>query len=804
MITTSFNSGWTAGAAASAFASILGGAPSVRTEVTLPYDAIRDLERSADSDQGSHTGYFPGGVFEYSKTFDAPADWATKSVVLEFEGVYRGAVVRVNGDLAAHRPSGYAGFTVDIGPHLVFGGSNVITVVSVADEDSRWYTGAGIYRNTWLHVGAHVHVAPRGVRVTTPEVEPALAVVEAEVRVVNITRTTRTVRVSTRIVGASGEVARATTPVTVLAGGTEIARLRHYVTDPGLWSVDAPVLYRIETALLDGESVIDEHSTNFGIRRLQLDPVHGLRINGETIKMRGACIHHDNGPLGSAAISRAEERRVELLKAAGYNAIRSAHNPISRATLEACDRLGMLVMDELTDIWTEPKTPYDYSHSFPEWWERDLESMVAKDFNHPSVVMYSIGNEIQETGRPLGARWGRLLAEKVRSLDNTRYVTNAINSLFAVPSAFADVPDGGNVNDLMASLGDALNHVSASDEVSAKTEESFGVLDIAGVNYGESRYELDRDVFPNRILVGSETFPGHLDVLWPLVRDNPQVIGDFAWTGWDYLGEAGLGRQGYTDDTIRSSGMTTAYPWLTASSGTIDITGHRRPISYWRETIWGLRTEPYLTVLRPEDHGRTPVIGPWSWRDSVSSWTWDVAPGAPISVEVYSDADEVELHVNGGVVDRAPVGAEKACLVRFETTYEPGEIVAVAFTGGVEQSRTSLRTASDELRIALTADKTEVRAGDEDLAYVDIVLQDMTGNLANHRDRSVSVVVTGPGTLAALGSARPDSTESFGAGSRTTFDGRALAIIRPTGLGTISVVVSAEGLADATIEVTAG
>jgi hypothetical protein len=331
------------------------------------------------------------------------------------------------------------------------------------------------------------------------------------------------------------------------------------------------------------------------------------------------------------------------------------------------------------------------------------------------------------------------------------------------------------------------------------------VLDVAGLNYGDSRYALDSERFPNRVIVGSETFPEHIDVLWQLVREHPHVIGDFTWTGWDYLGEAGIGRVDHPDEDYVPTGMGAPYPYLTAWVGDIDITGHRRPMSYYRETVFGLRRAPYIAVHRPEFHGREVFTTPWAWTDSVSSWSWDVAEGSPATVDVYSDAEEVELLLNGRSLGRAEVGQVKACLARFDAVpHEPGELVAVAYVDGEERERSALRSAGDSLRVAVAADRTAIRADDTDLAYVTIALEDEDGTLARHRDRRVSVTVTGAGGLAGLGSANPRTEEPFGGSECTTFDGRALAVVRPTGAGEISVAVRAEDCEPVTVTVTAG
>ncbi|HWS32909.1 MAG TPA: glycoside hydrolase family 2 TIM barrel-domain containing protein [Actinoplanes sp.] len=804
MIRTPFNADWAAGPKLPLFAAIAG-SPELRP-VTLPHDAIRDLPRDGGDPDGSHTGYFPGGFFEYTKTFDVPGEWRDRTVIVEFEGAYRDAMVYLNGDFLAQRPNGYSAFRVRLDPFLIFGAANTLSVQTRAHRDSRWYTGAGLHRDTHLIVGDPVHLAVDGVRITTPDVDGDRAVVVATTTIDNDTTRVRTVRATVRILDPSGTaVATGTAPVTVRPGEPATVPIRVYVPDPALWSADSPALYTAVTTLTDGDHELDSDVSTFGIRTLRLDPRHGLRINGETVKLRGACIHHDNGPLGAAAIGRADERRVEILKAAGFNAIRSAHNPISRATLDACDRLGMLVMDETFDMWTQGKSAFDYSLAFPEWWERDVEAMVAKDFNHPSVILYSIGNEIPDLGHPLGNVWGRRMADRIRELDPTRYLTNGINGLVSAldllgPMIAAGRDGDTDVNTMMTSMGDVMLQLSASEMVSAGTEEAAAVLDVTGFNYGDSRYELDRELFPNRILVGSETFPAHIGELWRLVTEHPHVIGDFTWTGWDYLGEAGIGRVVRPGTDPGGTALGAGYPWLTANCGDIDITGHRRTVSYYRETVFGLRHTPYLAVHRPQHHGAATANSPWAWTDSVGSWSWDVPAGSPVTVDVYSTADEIELLIDGTSVGRSRVDAFQA---RFETAYQPGTLVAVAYTGGAEQSRSTLHTARGEVTVTAAADRPAIRADDTDLAYVPIVLSDSDGTVATHRQTPVTVTVSGPGTLAGLGTGRPDTEEPFGGHTCTTFDGRALAIVRPTGPGEITVHVETAGFGTATTTVTA-
>ncbi|MFH8251429.1 glycoside hydrolase family 2 TIM barrel-domain containing protein [Microbacterium sp. B2969] len=807
MIRLPFADGWTVGPKLGAFEALAGGAAP--QPVTLPHDAVRDLDRSADSVQGVHAGYYPGGVFEYAKTFDVPADWREKTVRLEFEGVYRDAVVFLNGEFAAHRPSGYAGFTVDADAYLRFGEPNRITVEARSHKDSRWYSGAGIYRPVHLVVSDPVHIPLDGVVVTTPDVDDGLAVVEVATTVLNTTRHTRETRVSWTIEDPDGlAVATATAPVTALPSEPATARVRIAVVDPRRWSTETPSLYTLRAVLTapDGAE-LDAATTSFGIRTLQLDPLRGLRINGETVKLRGACVHHDNGPLGTATIGDAEDRRIRLLKAAGFNAIRSAHNPVSRAMLDACDRHGVLVMDELTDVWTESKTAFDYSLAFPDWWQADAAALVAKDVNHPSVIMYSIGNEILELGTPIGSAWGRRLAEELRRLDPTRFVTNGINGIIANLDRMAEAQtelSDKDPNTMMAGMGEQMALMNASELVSRSIEESASVLDVVGFNYGDSRYEPDAEAYPHRVIVGSETFPERIDALWALVERLPHVIGDFTWTGWDYLGEAGIGRVDYTDEEgYTPTGTAGPYPYLLAESGDIDITGHRRTISYWREIVFGLRAEPYLAVHRPQHHGRPTARTPWSWDDSVSSWTWDAAPGAPVTVDVFASADEVELLLDGVSLGIAPAGPGNRFRARFETEYRPGELVAVGRTAGVETGRHALRTASGRLSLAARAEEAAISADSDALGFVALTLEDADGTVPCDADRVVSVSVEGPAVLAGLGTGRARTEEPFAGPSVTTYDGRALAIVRPTGPGEITLTVSAEGVPPASVTLTA-
>jgi len=808
MIRTSFNDGWNVRPKVSAFLE-LGGQLPAWVPVRLPHDAMITATRSAA--EGPGNAYFPDGTWEYQKQFTVPLDARGKRMFVEFEGVYRDASVWVNGSFAGHHPYGYTGFTVPI-DHLVrFGEDNEIRVEVIAQEDARWYSGAGIYRNVHLVVGELVHLALNSLFVTTPEIDDEVAVVQVHAELEHDGAVTAPTTIETEIVDDRGVVvASESTPLTSFPRESATIRQRLVVRNPRRWSVDVPTLHRCKIVVRDGDGIeIDRDETTFGIRSLQLDAARGLRINGEVVKLRGACIHHDNGVIGAATVARADERRIELLKAAGFNAIRSAHHPASEALLDACDRVGMLVMDEAFDMWHHPKMRNDYSRVFSDWWERDVDAMVRKGRNHPSVILYSIGNEIPDTGDAFGAGIGRRLAERVRTLDDTRYVTNGVNPLIAVgiqtilamaaPPAVNDGANSGEdageenagINTVMDRLRETLPRLLQSQEVAEKLDEPYSYLDVAGYNYSDARYALDAERMPNRVIVGTETHNTNIAQNWPKVLALPHVIGDFTWTGWDYLGEVGIGRVTYGDDTGLLMGD---YPWLAAWCADIDITGERRALSYLREIVFGLRAAPYVSVQDPARHGQELThqgLAGEPWLEGLASWSWPSAEGRPITVDVLSDADEVELLVNGTTLGRQPAGEAHGFRTAFATTFAPGDLVAVAYRDEVETARTSLSSAHGSVALAVRVDRDHICADDSDLAFVDIILVHDDGNLCHTSDRAVTVVVAGPGELLGFGSADPCTEATFGESTHDTFHGRALAVVRPTGAGTIMVAVSA-------------
>jgi hypothetical protein len=799
------DAGWTAQPKTNLFTERWGGDNSI--PVVLPHDSMITTERSPAGDPA--TAFFPGGVFEYKTTLDITEEDRAGCVSLLFEGVYRDASVIVNDAIAAHCFGGYTEFVVPIDQHLTPHGPTTVKIEARAHTDSRWYSGAGIHRRAWLLLGRRIHIEPRGVQLKTIELTDQVAALSIETTLTNRGSHSATSTLRLEILDADGDTLEMVeAPVSTTPGDTLTVRQRVAMRRPHRWDPDDPYLHRCRASIYDDdEALLDEESTTFGIRALFLDPERGLVINGKTVLLRGACVHHDNGLLGAATIDRADERRVELLKAAGFNAIRSAHNPMSTPMLEACDRLGMLVMDEAFDMWQQPKSDFDHSQVFLQAWEGDIEAMVRRDFNHPSVIMYSIGNEIPDVGRPQGARLGRQIAEKVRSLDDSRFVTAAVSGLLAggdefmselraemaklMDSAEPDKLESAGVNTTMTEITDYIDSLMTGASVTRRTAEVFSYVDVAGYNYMEQRFDMDAGLFPQRMIVASETHPKAIGTGWLGVEEQPRVIGDFTWTGWDYLGEVGVGRTEY--DMEGPPSFHGQYPWLTAWVGDIDICGHRRPQSYYREIVYGLRRDPYIAIERPEHYGQPRRFGPWTWPDVVSSWSWADHQGKPVAVEVYADADEVELLVNGQVVGRESVGKSLRFRAEFETTFEPGVIEAVAYKDGEECGRSKLESARGDVLLDARADRPSIVAIPADLAFVELALVDEAGVVHADAHRTIQVELEGPAVLAALGSANPCTTEGFRSSSCSTFDGRALAIVRPTGPGRILVKATIPG-----------
>jgi beta-galactosidase len=534
------------------------------------------------------------------------------------------------------------------------------------------------------------------------------------------------------------------------------------VKSPPLWSPESPNLCQAQVEVLINGKVVDTTTTSFGIREIKFSSENGFTLNGAPVKRRGGCLHHDNGPLGSECLDRAEERRVELLKASGYNAIRTSHNPPSTAFLEACDRHGMLVLDEAFDCWERSKNPDDYAKYFKDWWQRDLDAMILRDRNHPCVILWSIGNEINERADESGYVIAKELSEEVRRVDPTRPVTEAI-------CGFWDHP-GRQWSD---------------------TEKAFTFLDVGGYNYQLGQYERDHQKFPNRIIVGTESYPRDIAEIWRTVQRDPYVLGDFDWTCMDYIGEAGVGSAHLDND--RSV-------FFDSACGDLDLCGFKKAPSFYRDVVWGL-SELEVFVHRPIPEGRRETVAGWGWPDELASWSWPGAEGKTLQVNVYSQCDTVRLELNGKEIATKQINGGRLT-ARFDVPYAAGELKVVGLKNGKKAATKILRTVGPAKRIRLTADRSTIRADRNDLAYVTVEITDASGNLLPDATNMVHFALSGPGELAAVGSGAPNVLESFRQPQHTAYHGRCLAIVRPQGpSGKITLQAEADGLKPTSITV---
>ena len=717
---------------------------------------------------GQDSGYLPGGIGWYRRHLSLTSAETAKVVWLNFEAIYMDADVWVNGARLVQHHYGYTAFSVDLTGN-VHAGDNVIAIrANHADPSSRWYAGSGIIRPIKLEILDHVHVDPDSVYVTTPVATDARGVVSITTAIVNQSAKAQTVELLSRVVSSQGvTVAEARQSRSIAAGARVNSAQSLELLRPLLWSPDSPNLYTlVQQVRVDGATV-DERRTRFGIRTVTFNAQSGMRVNGKPLKMRGGDFHHDNYMIGAAGAPDADRRKVALMKAAGYNAIRNAHNPASQATLEAADELGMLIIDEAFDAWNKPKRDHDYARFFASDWQKDIDSLVVSGRNHPSVVLWSIGNEIPETGTPLGVETAKRLTARVRSLDPTRPVTQAMNN---------DPP---------------LNTNQAA------------VLDVAGYNYHADQFTSDHAKLPDKVMYTAESLPKDAFSYWREVETKPWVVGDFVWTAVDYLGESGIGWMGYSQDWSKLG----PYPWHLAYSGEIDAIGRKRPAAYYRQVLWKTGIDPIAAFVRqpegtedlPDRHlyPITPPHNDWSLDDVHPSWTWPGQEGKPLEVVVYSEFPEVELFLNGCSLGRKAVGLETEYKISYRVPYRPGQIVAVGYRDGREAGRWSLQTAGAPAEAKVSVNRSQVSANGEDLAYVTVELVDTNGTpvYAQDGDRNVRVTVSGAGVLAGFGNGNPRDASSLQSGNRKTFHGRAVAAVRAgTEAGPIVVEIAADGM----------
>ncbi|MBQ8995182.1 MAG: DUF4982 domain-containing protein [Oscillospiraceae bacterium] len=746
--------------------------------VTLPHDAMITEPRRASCRNGVNSGYFPGGKYLYEKVFSVGEDMLGKSLALHFESIYQNAVVTVNDKEAARHLYGYTAFDADISDLVKLGENTVrVCVDNSLEPNCRWYSGSGIIRPVTLLVRDRNYI--KTVHIETVSIDPAVLRVETDGDTIEI--------YDGETLCASGKPGEITVP------------------NAKLWTAETPHLY---TCVV--RSSTDERRLDFGIRKLEWSTKNGLTVNGKEVLLRGGCIHHDHGVLGACEYRESEERRIRLLKENGFNAIRVAHNPASQILLETCDRLGMYVMNETFDGWYTPKTYHDYSRIFWDHWKEDITAMVESSRNHPCVVMYSIGNEVTETASEKGCKVCAEMRDYVHFLDPSRPVTAGINVLLNVytnkglgiyrdkgeyrpeplPEAngYKEKKSGSAFfNALARQLGGLMFTMSSGKKGDKASRGAAEALDIIGLNYAASRYDEDAKNYPDRMMVGSETMAGDLPYNWERVKKYPQLIGDFVWSAWDYLGEACIG-----DWTYHSyKGLP-----LLAGQGMIDITGKPLAAMAFMQTVWGLHDKPYIGV-RPLNHNHEkPSTGAWQFTNAIDSWTWQGYEGEKAIVEVYTNAARVRLSLNGREVSTKQV---KNCKAIFRLPYTPGTLKAEALDdSGVVLSCSELTTGGKETVLCVRPEKDTAAPGE--IVYVPVEFTDPSGEIKPYIEQRVEIQVEG-GELLGFGSALCKTDEVFDKTFHDSYRGRTLAVLRAGKADKVTVTASSAGYATAAAEI---
>jgi beta-galactosidase len=798
--------------------------------VNLPHDYMIESDVYADAPSQAASGYYNAGVACYVKELEIPAAWENDRIFLRFDGAMMNATIEVNGDKACLQHYGYAPFEADI-TRLVYPGQKnrvIITVNPSMQPNSRWYSGAGLFRGVELVHTPKLHIAFGGLSGCTKKIEykadgsseTAYLQVSAEIK--NENAENRLAEVSFALIddktGEMVKTSKTLTQVQPLSAGTAYMTLT--VDDPKLWSAEEPNLYRLQATVKEKGTykthiVPMENPTEdieevlFGIRTVEADVKHGLRINGKTVKLKGGCLHHDNGVIGTVSLYDAEERKVRKLREAGFNAIRTTHNPPSAALIEACDRLGMYVFDEIFDAWGMGKQPGDYNQYFETDWEKDLTAFVKRDRCHPSVIIWSTGNEITErAGLGSGYVWATRLAESFRRLDGSRPVSNGICS-------FWNGLDDQLMTEQMKKARERAAGGMQNADISGKgdllweeyTEGFANGLDIVGYNYLEGKYGQDHAMFPERVILGSENYPKEIGVHWPMIEKTPWVIGDFTWTAWDYIGEAGIGKATFYepgDSRIGNPwGAPSPFPWRTANDADFDITGTIRPQGVYRRVVWG-SGETAVFSYDPKTFDKVETLSPWGFPGVTESWNWQGSEGRNVKVLVFSQAEEVELLLNGQSAGRAKAGEttvhDMPGTFLFQVDYQPGTLEAVGYAGGKEISRGTIKTTGEAKKIRLTAERDHLQADGQSLAYVRAEIVDENGSVVPDASIRLTTEISGPAELLGFGSGNPITDENYTRGVSTSHQGRALAVLRAgCDQGKARLSVKAEGFENAEI-----
>ena len=707
--------------------------------VDLPHDwDIFEGPVSGEGVTGTGGGWFEAGKGEYRKTFKTPDGEVVK---LHFEGVYQKAEVFVNGQKAGQHHYGYTPFTVDVTPYINKNKKQTNEVVVKVDNSEqpncRWYSGSGIYRHVWLETMPALHIAENGIFITTPEVNAEKARVQVDVTIANESQSDR---------NATVVVCGAQLMVAVKAGESKTVSTTTMVNNPQLWSPESPTLYEAKVELKENGTTIDRQTAKYGIRTFSFDAERGFVLNGQKVLINGACVHHDDGVLGAMAFDDAEIRKVRQMKEAGFNLIRTSHNPTTRAFLDACDSIGMLVIDEAFDGWRTQKNPYDYSTVIDSCYREDIHAMVLRDRNHPSVISWSIGNEVIERKDIRVVYTARQMKQAIHEYDTTRPVTEAL---------------------------------CAWDSDWEIYDPHAEVLDVAGYNYMIFKHASDHERDPKRVIWQTESYPRDAFKNWAVVNDFPYVVGDIVWTGLDYLGESGIGRYYYEGERPGEHWFDGGFPeWHGAYCGDIDITGWRKPISHYREVLWHNDTPLYLAVKEPDGyHGKIKETA-WSVWPTWESWTWPGWEGKPVEVEVYTHQPEVKLYLDDQLIGTKQVSRETEFKAVFSVSYKAGTLRAEA--GG---ESVTLKTAGEPACLRLTPDRTTMTADGQSLTFITVEVVDKQGTLVPEATIPCEATIKGAGTLLAFASADLKDTEPYTSPRVKTWKSRALLVVRSTQKG---------------------
>ncbi|MDO9256008.1 MAG: glycoside hydrolase family 2 TIM barrel-domain containing protein [Bacteroidales bacterium] len=750
--------------------------------LNLPHDW--NIELPFDARWASSTAYLPSGIGWYRKSFQVPDSYKDKVVSILFDGVYNNSDVWINGHHLGKRPSGYTSFQYELTPYLVPGKTNTIAVRVDHSlyADSRWYTGSGIYRHVWLNVTDKIHVAQWGAFVTTPVITKEMAKVSVENTIENASGKAQNLEIISVVFGKEGKEISRDKSVKSLPAGQSFVKQEIIVKNPVLWDVESPNMYTVKTTLSVDGKIVDEVSTPFGIRSFNFDKEKGFFLNGKNMKLKGVCIHHDGGCVGAAVPEKIWKIRLEKLKAGGCNAIRTSHNPVAPELLDLCDQMGFLVMDEAFDEWEYSKRKWidgwnqtiagfdGSARYFDEWSERDLKDMINRDKNHPSIILWSIGNEIDYANDP--------------------YADNQdVNYTIARPDAARMLPVAKNLSGIIKAIDTTRPVTMALANI--RNSNSIGlpeVLDIVGYNYTESQYAPDHKAYPDRLIFGSENPQNYTG--WLAVKNNDYISAQFLWTGIDYLGEGGK------------------FPARSAYSGLLDLTNNEKTIYYWRQSMWSEKPMISLAARKKKatDTLDADPMGKMAWflNEIEEKLHWNYTVGDTVLVMAYSNCKDVELFINGKSYGKKQQNEANSCFWWY-VPYQAGEVKAIGTGSDKKKYPAVLNTVFEPAQIQLIPDTSFISSDGKDMVLVEAILKDKNNNTSYLATNRIEFTVSGEGTIIGTDNGDAKCVDSFKLPWKKAYAGRCIVMVQSTKqAGKISISATSEGLPVKTIQVESG